>query len=353
MHLVFDSNMIISAGYGNSNMYQFLERLAKVLGYNIHMPAPVIDEVTAKMEEELHKVVEDSKTATRKWERNLNKSIAFPLNGIEPKQESDALRCKLEAYDSVLPYPDVSHQELTERAIHRRKPFDSKGSGHRDALIWEAVLTLADKDDDQVVLLSNDGAFNDGKGLLSSELKAELVQRGLEQSKVVLMPSIDEFVKSYIQPELKVILESEETEALTRVFDMDPDEDLALWVQDEWARKEWTGEELGLRWEYETLFLSIINGVSQWERLETSEITEDEYLLSTSAILDCEFDAFVPKAYTYGLEDFSVNNFDWNRHYAEGSTTVVLQCKLDLVVKFAEDNHPPQISLLSVELVGE
>ena len=102
---------------------------------------------------------------------------------------------------------------------------------------------------------------------------------------------------------------------------MDPHETIALWVQDEHFGKEWTGEELGLPWEYETLHLSMVEDVSNLERLEVSEISHDEYLLRISATLDCEFDAFVDKSNAFTLDGFSISDFDWNRFYASGETS--------------------------------
>ena len=352
MHLVLDSNIIRSSDYGSSNLYQFLERLVSLRGYKIHMPDVVIDEVTAQVQDDLKKSIETENTSARRWGRILDRSLESSLDGVDPTEGASLLRSKLEAYHSVLPYPDIQHRELIKRAIHRRKPFDAKGSGYRDSLIWESVVTLAAKVDGQVVLVSDDGDFSDGGGHLASELQADLVERGLGKTKVVLVPSIQQFVDTYIRPQLKGILESDPIEVLSKVFNMDPEEGIALWVQDEWSGEDWTGDELGLPWEYETLLLSMVENVSNLECLTASEVSSNEYLLRLRADLSCEFDAFVPKAYAYGLEGFSVNDFDWNRHYSEGSTQLQLSCELDFNVKFSE-GKPPQISLLSVELVQD
>ena len=200
-----------------------------------------------------------------------------------------------------------------------------------------------------MILLAEDGDFTDDKVNLANELQADLVERGLEKTKVVLVRSIRQFVDSYVRPQLKEILEADPTEVLSRVFDKDPEESIALWVQDECSGKEWTGEEFDLPWEYETLSLSMVEGVSQLECLTVNEVSNGEYLLRISANLECEFDAFVPKAYAYGLEGFSINDFDWNRHYTEGWTNIALRCELDLHVESAE-GKVPDISLLSVEL---
>ena len=79
MHLVLDSNTIRSADYGSSNFYQFLQRMAKLLGYKIHIPHLVIDEVTAQFEENLEKGKQDTDGDTRRWGRMLDRSLESSL----------------------------------------------------------------------------------------------------------------------------------------------------------------------------------------------------------------------------------------------------------------------------------
>jgi hypothetical protein len=59
--------------------------------------------------------------------------------------------------------PDVSHEELLNRALNRRQPFDQHGSGYRDALLWHIVRHYASLGH-HVVLISNDpAAFAEGR----------------------------------------------------------------------------------------------------------------------------------------------------------------------------------------------
>jgi hypothetical protein len=75
------------------------------------------------------------------------------------------------------PTPDADHDELVDKALRRRQPFDSSGSGYRDALLWQIVRNCANAGHD-VVLVSNDcTAFGDGRKQgadLSQNLAAEL-----------------------------------------------------------------------------------------------------------------------------------------------------------------------------------
>jgi hypothetical protein len=74
---------------------------------------------------------------------------------------------------TILPWPQVSHQDLVKRAVQRSRPFDERGSGYRDSLIWADVVKLAEQGCD-VVLVSLDKAFAGSDGRLSPELEAEI-----------------------------------------------------------------------------------------------------------------------------------------------------------------------------------
>jgi hypothetical protein len=60
----------------------------------------------------------------------------------------------------VMDWPSVSHRELVARAVSRTPPFDQKGSGYRDSLVWADVAELA-KSGHDVVLASEDRIFAD------------------------------------------------------------------------------------------------------------------------------------------------------------------------------------------------
>jgi len=78
---------------------------------------------------------------------------------------------------TILPYPDVSHRDVTARALARRRPFDSLGhEGYRDALIWESVLAFARTlARERVVLVSrNSKDFADAAGDLHADLRRDV-----------------------------------------------------------------------------------------------------------------------------------------------------------------------------------
>lgn len=95
---------------------------------------------------------------------------------------------------TILPLPATDHSDLIERDLARRKPFDSGGSGYRDALIWHSILLLA-AHAEVVFVTHNKSDFCDDKEgrVLGSELRSDLVALGLSDGRVQVCPTLQEF----------------------------------------------------------------------------------------------------------------------------------------------------------------
>lgn len=82
--------------------------------------------------------------------------------------------------------PSHSHIEITERAIARKPPFDERGGGYRDTLLWlTAIEQLDEPPFEHLVLVSDDAIFTKQAKSLASELHDEaqaelLVPRRIE-----------------------------------------------------------------------------------------------------------------------------------------------------------------------------
>lgn len=103
--------------------------------------------------------------------------LGLPV-GVEEITPFDFRRYLLERFDevlefSVLDWPTMTHRQVVDRATRRRPPFDSKGGGYRDTLVWAHVLDLAGNGED-VVLVSSDRAFAAPDGTLHHELRIEV-----------------------------------------------------------------------------------------------------------------------------------------------------------------------------------
>lgn len=70
------------------------------------------------------------------------------IEAPEPRTAADYREYVEERIDEylgfdVLALPGTDHADLVRRAVNRIPPFDSKGSGFRDSLLWGNVVELA------------------------------------------------------------------------------------------------------------------------------------------------------------------------------------------------------------------
>jgi len=103
-----------------------------------------------------------------------------------------------------LPIPSTGHEPVVERALRRRMPFNAKGHGYRDALIWETIIALVRQSETgEVVLLTNNTAdFADrSTGVLARDLQDDLSELGRPGDFVQLVTDVRVFNDRYLSPE--------------------------------------------------------------------------------------------------------------------------------------------------------
>lgn len=98
------------------------------------------------------------------------------------------------------PMPDVDLGQLVDDSVAETRPWQAKSRGFRDALIWRSVLDLACED--SVVLVSNNSddfaASKQLKDELHPDLRSQLVAAGHGEHRVLLLPSLDDFIDRYV-----------------------------------------------------------------------------------------------------------------------------------------------------------
>ena len=351
MYVLLDASVLISEDFGKSARMQLLLSSSSVVGHTICIPALAIEEVYAKYRKVLDSEVKKVRDSLRGLSRQLGELLNSPISDLDVAAKVSLFREILEAQFTepncdILDYPDVSHNEMVKRAVARRRPFDDKGSGFRDALIWYSILQLAKTVGDEIVLVSLDNDFAGADKKLHSDLTDELVECGHSKDKVILVQSLADFIDTYVRPNLKSVVEDSPKEALAE-WGLDLEEAIALAVQDTYAGEEWSPEQLGLQWEYETLHLDIVEQVDDFEVVEVREVSNSQYLIRIKSSLECSFDAFVFKADTYIMDDLRIVDFDWNDHYALATVSLPLLVEIDLLIDLSDSEH--NIKVLSME----
>ena len=134
MRIVLDASTIIAEGYGRSARFKTLLSASTIAGYTVFVPRLVVAETAAKLSRELDERKRKGRRGLGQRSRLLAQRLELPaidLGSLEDTTliEEDLLTRFTEAGVAILPYPKVSHEELSSRAISRTRPFNDKGSG--------------------------------------------------------------------------------------------------------------------------------------------------------------------------------------------------------------------------------
>lgn len=176
---------------------------AAALGYcSVAIPAVVLAEVVAHRRRALTRQRNDLKRDVRKGRRTVE-----GLDELRAlvDEDNDGLQRMADAYGkhvlstcgqeaSVLPYPSVGHEELVDRVLAYRRPFNESERGYRDALVWYSVLEQA-ADGRVVVLTGNTKDFADPNGQLGPDLLADLDRLELDREDVRLARNVAEVLE--------------------------------------------------------------------------------------------------------------------------------------------------------------
>ena len=79
-------------------------------------------------------------------------------------QYRSELEARLRDHNVEIAEPDqVSHQQIIDRDLAKRPPFDQSGRGYRDALTWHAIRDLVIDEGEHVILVTRDNDFSANK----------------------------------------------------------------------------------------------------------------------------------------------------------------------------------------------
>lgn len=218
MRVILDTNIFIAAHYSldTSEFRVFLGELAKT-GHTLYISQIVYDELISKFSES---IIEHSRNCESNA-KSLSKLSGKPIDLIYNKLDlsftvqafTELLRRRLKEVDAkFLSYPGLRHKVILERALSRRKPFDSKGhNGYRDTLIWHDVLRLAKYKDNQPVGFISANISDFGNPSKPTELHPQLAEEidsaGTKLAQVLYFRSLGEFIDTHISPTLDRVQE--------------------------------------------------------------------------------------------------------------------------------------------------
>lgn len=168
--VVLDTNELQQDWLCTSLRYQVIRHAEFHPPMQFLVPALVVEELVANHA----RAVDEALTRHADTQRRLRR---LGLDAVCSSSGFDYRALLLSRFDellgiTVLDWPDTPHDWLVARSTARTPPFDAKGGGYRDSLIWWDVLALARRGKD-VALVTHDSVFG-RDGVLAEALRAEL-----------------------------------------------------------------------------------------------------------------------------------------------------------------------------------
>lgn len=361
--LIFLDTSIFCADFQmTSTSFELLKSYIGKGGNWLCVPEIVMDEVKNKYREQIIELSQKSNSSIRE----LNKYVTtdFPLISEEQiiaeiEKYNKNWDMLLFEYGNGLPegYPDVSHKDIVQRALERKKPFKSDGKdGYRDYLIWltfvDVVSRYSMEDACFITLNTRDFSDKENKDKLHPQLEKDLKDKDIDLTRIHYFTSLKNFIEKEVKPKLQDI---EEHEKLISALMAD---NLGFMVP---LKEAIVREILGLELEgYDIVFMDDgeNHSVDQVEEIfdlkieDISEISHTEYLLTMEAQALCNISFYIFKADYYSGEDFSqifIVDSEWNKYYMLAEELMGLAISLEVIY----DLEKKKITSMNIQNVDD
>lgn len=209
MLIVLDSTVFWDDPNVKSGAWALLREFTRRSDSTVFVPEVVVDEVEANFGKRFDETVEGTKNATQSLVRLIDGE--YKITELDKPEEvtrySKRFRSRLKALRvEVRRYPSISHPELVKRQVNHQRPFQARGTGYRDALIWHSMLELLKGSKDDCVLVTKNwtdfSASKESSAALHSDLQKDLDNSGIK-SKVSISKDLDVFLDEHAKPTLK------------------------------------------------------------------------------------------------------------------------------------------------------
>ena len=207
MLIVLDTTETIPDLRMDGANYTFLRSFVSRNPVKLVVPQIVFEETVNHFRESLTRHLDGARTGIRSVKK-LAPDGALNLAGdfnveTECDKYREHLKKQLFLADQAS-YKDVDVASLVQRALARKKPFDSNGKvGFRDAVLWETVLQLASRQPDKIFLITHNTNDFGAHGQLHEHLRADLNTRGLSHIPVTVCAGLSQFVDEHVKPTLE------------------------------------------------------------------------------------------------------------------------------------------------------
>lgn len=337
--VVLDTNIYVKVFWLKHSRFTMLEASLVPLNLIWAMPDVVMDELVAKYDEDLL-ALETQTEQLAKTRRNLTNTDFDIIHVDRTVQRHDYQRFISGFFNERrkirIPYPEILHKDVVQRASYKTRPFRPNGDGYRDTLIWMSVLDKLQGDDNTEVLFvtNNSADFFDKNGQLHSDLANDLVIRKIDRSRIQCFNSLESLIKEILAPQLEEI-ENVKTHIKNDKWDI-LTTDILL-------------DELQKRLQYQEVSLNLPDsndGQATIDWIDTveidyvdivSKISESKLFVSLFATAYIKFEYFVDKTdlYLYDYNEprkYEVEEHNWNDHVARVSSHQDTNMEINLII---------------------
>ena len=327
MKVILDTNVIFEDFNFRKTNTQILLSEVKEGNLALLIPEIVLDEAVNKYRQRLEKGQKDITSELETLGELAQQVFKSPIATQQVEQLANEYRARLDQLFkdygiTIIPYPTTDHRFLANKAMHKKKPFNSNEKGYRDNLIWENIKSLISAVDEdiaskpEVVFVTHNHTDFMSGDKLHEDLTSELTDQDLHTDTIAVYRSIKECVDAVIK--LYTIQAEEFKQRL------DANDFLDFKVKDiiiEYLDDEYVGKELG-RFEFTSPgdYIDDEREIISYdedfkiEDLSVKKLNADEFVIGARINVETELEFFVDKSEYYSSrdEDYWVIDANWN-----------------------------------------
>ena len=345
MKVILDSSVFIRDFQMDSPSFRTFLSQHAIVGHQFIMLEIVRDEVLNKYKELLFEQKCKIDSGIKDIRSKTGTDLAFPIADEDIAQmvaeyERHLHELLRQFKATILGYPSVPHKKIVDRALQRKKPFDSNGQkGYRDVLIWELILELISREPSEVAFVSqNPRDFADNSNVLHQDLRNDISALNNDNISVIYYPNLDSFVSEEITPRLEVL--GDITAQL--LGDGYKGFDLLTFTSSQLYKfietQELNPTDIDLPRSFETLQIGYIEDVSEIDNVAVYSLPEDDLLVVYEGLVSASFSFFIEHHEYLSLHDDLLEKIevwepDWNDYYRLchiAMDEVILEIKLVL-----------------------
>lgn len=342
MKVILDSNIIISDFRLKTPDWTLLLESSFNSNIELLIPQLVIEEVLNKFEERL-----------RTAENRLNKELLVikKLTDREIHTQITKIKTYLNDYTryllnelktnkaKIIDYPKVSHKNLVQKAIKKKKPFNENEKGYRDALIWENVkenipeIGTSAGNPELVFITNNKADFLDENLNLHPDLIIELEDESLDLEAIRTYPDLQSFTK-----EIKHLFFSQAKSFKKRLFDsvfeeFDLIDSISDYLDKELLNKE-LDESIRLPYFYQNPTVQHIENVKISRIDDVRKINSTNFWVDLIIEVELQIDFYVDKYEHYSREEtyYNVEDSDWNEYVIWATEVMTIPLSMTIII---------------------